>query len=98
MASRALLGVLMAVEDWAWFWALMVMFTPVWIVACYAAVTGVWKWLHDKPFPQRVPAWKWLHHSTFGRWVVARWLRLHCLVCGRRAGYGGRCKVEDHNG
>lgn len=36
--------------------------------------------------------------SRLGRWTIARILGLRCLVCNRRAGYGGRCPNEEHNG
>jgi hypothetical protein len=36
--------------------------------------------------------------GRLGRWLIARRLGLRCLVCNRRAGYGGRCPNSDHNG
>lgn len=32
------------------------------------------------------------------RWIIARRLGLRCLVCNRRAGYGGVCPNPEHNG
>lgn len=32
------------------------------------------------------------------RWLIARRLGLRCLVCNRRAGYGGVCPNPEHNG
>lgn len=31
------------------------------------------------------------------RWLIARRLGLRCLVCNRRAGYGGVCPNPAHN-
>ena len=31
------------------------------------------------------------------RWIIARRLGLRCLVCNRRAGYGGSCRNSEHN-
>ena len=39
-----------------------------------------------------------LRRFRLGRWLIARRLRLRCLVCNRRAGYGGMCPNDDHNG
>lgn len=30
-------------------------------------------------------------------WLIARRLGLRCLVCNRRAGYGGSCPNREHN-
>lgn len=52
---------------------------------------------NEKLTPPREP----IESRRYGRlrkWLIARALGLRCLVCNRRAGYGGRCRNEEHNG
>lgn len=46
------------------------------------------------------PEKSWVSTEGAGRirrWLIARRLGLRCLVCNRRAGYGGRCPNPEHN-
>jgi len=51
--------------------------------------------------PPQVTTPRWFalaRRNRLGRWLIARRLGLRCLVCNRRAGYGGRCPNNNHNG
>jgi len=57
-------------DEWFWFWALMVLYTPVWIAAAYTIIDTVFGY--------------WLHPDDWGRVDPRKWLQVQVWYWRRK--------------
>ncbi len=68
----------------------------VWLIVVFLSVLSLFLLAMDRASSRSLAP-----YAKPGRvrgWLIARRLGLRCLVCNRRAGYGGRCPNAEHNG